>query len=111
MLLTTESLALSTIFSILNIAINKGATMKAEKKIEMSHKTKVQLKSRSRPPLPQASGTPKTLSDFESNRSENAVSYECGQFSTKRTALIALSAKQPTEVGMHPSCVHQMSKR
>lgn len=85
--------------------------MKAGKQIEMSPKTKVQLKGRSRPPLPQASGTPKTLSDFESNRSEDAVSHGCGQCSTRRAALIVLSAKQPTEVGMHPCCVQQMSKR
>jgi hypothetical protein len=88
---------------------NKVATMKAGKQIEISPQTKVQLKGRSRPPLPQSAtaGTPRTLGSFESNRSEDAVSHGGGPCSTRRAAIITLSGKKPTEVGMHTCCVNQ----
>ena len=80
--------------------------MKAGKQIEMSPKTKVQLKGRSRPPLPQSStaGTPKTLGSFESNKSEDAVSHGGGPCST---AIINLSTKKPTRVSLYASCVQR----
>jgi hypothetical protein len=83
--------------------------MKAGKQIEMSPKTKVQLKGRSRPPLPQSStaGTPKTLGSFESNRSEDAVSHGGGSCSYRRTAIINLSTKKPTRVSLYASCVQR----